>query len=161
MKFIKLFSALLLSIVLSSALVPKKAEAGLILGMTGAGLEFESAGAIVGLTGVAMIATAIVTVCLTFPGDTPGFVPVLLVLDAEGSLAQNRLAASLAEKYPFINNQKVLENLASNINEKFKAENKNGIKEIYISLDPSETINLLNPADLTDNQVSQVVKDLM
>ena len=82
-----------------------------------------------------------------------------IVLDEKGEISQDQLAGNLAMKYPFIDNADVTAELANTIKLKY-AEEKNTQENVLVSLSENETRSILSQADLSDEEVEQVVNDL-
>lgn len=77
-----------------------------------------------------------------------------MVLDAEN--AQNGLAQSLAEKFSFIDDQEVINELSSGLFNRFHQE-----KDLYLAtLDEASVRRILLSTDLSEEQVMTVVKEL-
>lgn len=81
------------------------------------------------------------------------------VLDINGDLSKDALAAELAEKYNFIDNQAVIENLASKIKSEYELV-KVVHKDAYIALNESETRLILEASNLSESEIEHVVNDL-
>jgi hypothetical protein len=75
---------------------------------------------------------------------------LLIILDADGNLAQDKLEAALAQKFPQIQDRDVLANLASAIRAKAAVTpaDKDGRKTI--SLDRDQVLSILAPTGLAD-----------
>lgn len=151
-------SAILLSSVLTTSLMPKQADAGVILFTTGAGFTMIDAysshriqlarvgtplmivGAITGAIGV-----------LTMAAGGASFV----ILSEDGSLAQSDLEAALTEKYPFIQENKVIADLATLVKSKAENTKENNGKKM-ISLTEAEVKSVFESTDLLETHVSEV-----
>ena len=85
----------------------------------------------------------------------------LMILGADGSLPQDRMAGAFAVKYPFIDDPEVIRGLATTVTRKFKDQKKIGDTQVHVSLAPDETQAILAPANMSKEQEHQVVIDLM
>lgn len=139
----------------------KKAEAGVIVYFGTASLfNGSTAGHIVGAT----LGTATVIGGFVFGYPIYYLLPPLgmwvmggsLVLDANGNMAPELLAAELSEKYGFIDNQAVINDLVSTIKHRYETIGGNA----YIVLSEIETRQILAPAALSESEIQEVVSDL-
>lgn len=83
----------------------------------------------------------------------------LMVLDSEGNLPQKQIEKLLSTRFPFIDNGSVIQNLAQEISIKFKNQNMNE-STMLVSLTPEETLAIISPAYLDNEQMGKVVNDL-
>jgi hypothetical protein len=87
---------------------------------------------------------------------------LLIILDADGKLDRSALEQSLAEKYPFIDNQDVIRALATAIREKADSvTEQNGSKTVQLSR--GEILQILSPtalAELNPSAVEGLIQDL-
>lgn len=139
----------------------KKAEAGVIVYFGMASLfDGKPAGHILGAT----LGTVTVVGGFVFGYPIYHLLPPLgmwvmggsLVLDADGSMNPDLLAAELSQKYNFIDNQAVINDLVSTIKHRYEAIGGNA----YVVLSETETRNILAPAALSESEIQQVVADL-
>lgn len=76
-----------------------------------------------------------------------------IVLDADGSLNQDKLVEYLSKKYPFIDNQEVISDLALFLKQK-------SYQTDYVSLSEDETRHALSSLDLSEEEILSVTSDL-
>jgi hypothetical protein len=87
---------------------------------------------------------------------------LMIILDADGSLSQDALAQALGEKYSFIDNDDVLQNLASAIRAKAATTPEVDGKKT-VRLNRGEVLSLVAPiglGELNPAQVEQMIQDL-
>lgn len=162
----KIFATLMLMCLL---LVPvKKSEAGIIVIASGTATGGVLAvGYIIGGLG---LAGAVGSTSLMVQGGMDGVglgillgLPsaLLLTLDADGALPKEKLISDLSKKYPFIENQDVVAEIASLIREKAGNDFIEGTQKL-VSLSNEEVLSLLSPIDLTGKEleVETLLKDL-
>lgn len=142
----------------------KKAEAGVVIGMTGFALGSEYGessaspyfasmpGAVIAGLGVWMI-RATHGVWGTIGGT------LLIALDADSSLNQQKLEQVLVKTYPFINNFETIKSLAMTVKTKMPLKMEKD-KEYLVRLTEEETLIALESADLSDEEIAFVVNDL-
>lgn len=83
----------------------------------------------------------------------------LLVLDSELDQAKDMVKASLAHRYPYIDDIGVVENLSKAIWEKYPNEkNQNG--DANIKINEHELLVIIEPLDLNSNQINDLVESL-
>ena len=144
---------------------PQKAEAGILLvAATGGGAAWVITGTAVAVTGTYL------AVFTAVDPDEAWFVPqfaiptgiAALVLDADGALPADAIAQSLASKYSFIDNRETISELALAIHSKVPTDFrlKSG-EEYLVSLPAAETREILQHANLTDEQTQEVVNGLI
>lgn len=140
----------------------KKAEAGVIVGFTGAvvcAVDSSSSG---GCTGVALglgagIAVPGVWLMIHTSNIWVGVGGgILLVLDQENPTV-GHLEEAFTTTYPFIDNEQVIKNLAAKVSSKIPTDLSD---KINISLTENETREALEGVDLTEEQVEFVVNNL-
>lgn len=142
----------------------QKAEAGVAIYAVSAAMPAKKPGDILA-SGSGMILGATTTVLGTVAGGIVSiFSPSVglkiiyasIILDVDGSLKQEDLEVILHEKYHFVDNQKVLSNLSGAIKAKYDL-----IKgDAYITLSEFETRSILEPSDLSESEILQMVNDL-
>lgn len=76
-----------------------------------------------------------------------------VILDAENE--SNGLSEILAKKYTFINNQQVINELASAVKNQYELDKSQSI----IRLSEAETMQILEPAELSEGELALVVAD--
>lgn len=106
---------------------------GMLFGVMIAGGGYGAGSAWVTVTGAAMVA-----------------------LDEKPSLSQSTLEIILSDKYPFIDNEQVIKNLAKNVLIKAQPVQENILLAKFTE---SEISELLSPANLTDEDLAIVVSD--
>lgn len=159
----KLLSSLLLASFLFTAMPAKKAEAAWGIGMAAGvvGLVNQNIGndnstiaLASGITfGAAWIAGMTGFIIAAATGSSVG---TWVILD-ENTDRLGAFAESITIKYPFIENPAVIAEFSNAINEKFIAANA---KEAKVSLSEAELSKILAPADLTEEEMAEVVSDL-
>lgn len=155
-------------LVLSSLLLTpvKKSEAGVVVGLiTAAKSDSGTLGIAFGL-GTASVIAIVAGPFLILPrANFPVAASIgnwmllsAFVLDADGS---DQIAVLLSEKYPFLNNQEVSNDLAAKI-KKGLAEKQNEPLPVLISLSEAEVESSLEPIkeELTKEQIKKIVDDL-
>lgn len=166
MSFKKLLAVPLIVATLGLAVPAKKAEAGVVMTFSIAGLfnrDHKDIGYAIGATIGSATTIGGLIYAIPMYQLVPGLGLILMgsaiVLDANGNLPKEAITAYLAEKYNFIDNQAVIENLASEIKTKYESV-KQINPEAYIALTESETRSILEAANLSDGEIEQVVADL-
>lgn len=155
----RIVSCLLIATTLTTAM-PKKAEAGFVIG--GSGVTMVIAGdkpALYG-TGAGMAAVGMLTfitgTAMIIMG-TP-LLPVgvaLFVLSEDGSLPQSDLEKIIAMKYPFIQEADVIQDLAILIKEKAEAQEYVNDQK-FVTVSEEEVHALLAHTDLPETSPEQV-----
>src|SRR5689334_19208634 len=145
-KLKKFLSGLILSTVLMSALPSQKAEAGLIIAIDGGfNLATDNYSTNTNISmivlGAGLIAGAIVFRAYKWSS-------YLFCLEQN----QEQLNQLLWEKYPFIDNQEVLNNFSTKILSK-AAEGKMTNQGLFVNFEENEISEMLSPLDLTAEQL--------
>ena len=152
-----LVSALVLSLGLS-CLQPQNANAAIIVDLAGDGDP-----SIAGVLSVPLLLTSVGIVGTVDRAWIVGEVILsgLLLLDADGSISQDKLAKVFADRYPFIDNYETFSQLARTL----KAKIPEGTilekgKKYMLSLSENETREILRSEVLTEEQILKIVTDL-
>lgn len=159
--------ALMMGTMMCLSITFKKAEAGVVYTTTSCiALEWNNAGGppvsciVFGLIpGAALTALGLVA-----SGVTIFFNPRLagkmalgsIVLDSQNSSGQERV---LSEKFPFIDNQNVIKELAASLRSEYDKYNTNE-KKLYVTLPAEKVKGILEQADLSSGEINQVVLEL-
>lgn len=150
----KLFLSLSLVTILFGSGISNKANAALLISQGGtiSGGEplFPYALAGFGLT----IAGGIITIAAD-ANPAFYFVPFLVMMDAQGDLSQDDLITNINEKYPEINNEQVVKELAMMIRHKYQI-----CKNPVIHLSEQEIRNILSPLELDEEVILNIINEL-
>lgn len=155
MKFNFLISLLIL---LSFSFVPKKAEAGVLIYAIGTIDKEEDS---VECLGVITASIGGFLGLINLDGGGIGWkIPIILItLQSDGTIEKGYLENEFVERYSFIDNADVIDNMSSVVKKKFiETKNNNGSSLVRLSED--EVREILSPIDLTEKQILTVVKDL-
>lgn len=85
---------------------------------------------------------------------------MILTLNVDGSLSKSEIASQLQKRYPFINNQNVITELADKVKMTYDQTQKNPEKEAYVAVDKKVVLEVLSKADLSDEEKSIIVTEL-
>lgn len=136
----------------------KKAHAGVVIGTYGVYctrtvLEALNAG---GLGVATILVSSIAGSLITFSSPSLGTKIILagIVLDKN---SDHQLSHFLNLKFPFINNETIVNELANHIEQKIDI-NSNYLTTIH--LEPNEIKNIFIGSDLSEEQVEQITKEL-
>lgn len=152
-------SSLLVLSTLSVALHMKKAQAGVLLTAGSLVVSMNAKGnmstGIVALTlgapaGVVLSVAGVITAIAN-----PALGVALIILSEDGSLPQNDLEAVLAQKYPFIQDNKVIADLAILVKSKAKTTKEMDGKKM-ISLSENEIRSILESTDLVETHTADI-----
>jgi len=157
----KLISSLMIAVTLFTAMPAKKAEAGMIMWFGDTifdlcnGMYQHDCGRKVVtpilLTGVGVFAVGLFGVAFS------PFFGIAIVLDADGSLPKEKLEASLATRYSFINDNQAISDLADAI--KSKASSQKPVDgKIEVKLSKKEVELILEPTGLLETNPKDVAK---
>ena len=162
----KMISAFILTISIFMA-TTSNSKAGVILLATSGG----AAGPVIG--GIASIAAgtigviagpSLVIASFGFFAEEGTLITLLgvafLVLDIDGNLTEDSLVSLLNQKYPFIDNEEVVRELASVIKSKSELIEANSQGEKYVTLTDLELQNATFAANLSPDQYAILVNDL-
>jgi len=154
----KLISSFMIAVTLFTAMPVKKADAGLAVLAVG-----------VGVYAVCISGESSLNRCENIYGNSwfaaAGFfltglvldIVTLGVLDADGSLPKEKLEASLAARYSFINDNQAISDLADAI--KTKAASQKPVDgKIEVKLSPAEVKSILEPTGLLETNPKDVAK---
>lgn len=107
------------------------------------------------VAGVGIMFASGLIVAITNGGDVIAPWGFFFFLDAEGNLSQSNLETALKVKYSFLDNSEVVTNLSKAMKEKYELT-----REDMVSLNESELIDILAPADLSEKQTQLIINDL-
>ena len=137
-----------------SAVQPKEANAAI-----GLDLLWETDGLVGFGTGIFGVLPIEITALFLHSGTVALVGAGLLVLDADGSLSQDRMVQALSAKYPFVDNHEVIEQLATAIKVNAPSKIENG-KRYVVSVSQEEVNAILEGTDLTEDQMQKIADDL-
>jgi hypothetical protein len=97
-----------------------------------------------------------------FDMDTIAITPFIgVVLDVDANLPSDVIIDSLQHSFPFIDNVEIFENIARSTKDKFKKlEVTQDMTEISVSFAREEVLDLLSVADITSDQLEEVISAL-
>jgi hypothetical protein len=98
------------------------------------------------------------------PTDSPDFGiygSVFIIVSSDHLKQKSAMSAELRAKYPFINDQSVIDELSETLVDRFHATESEDKEFVEVKLAEQTTRNILSRTDLLESQVNQVVNDLM
>lgn len=155
----KLLSTLLIAVTLTVTLPKPEAKAGVIIGGGLCAIERNALCALdlLVITPAIAMGGIIVGTVVAVGMSTPLGYWIMgsgIVLDAEST--QNGLAQGLSERFPFINDQEVVNELSTALAKNFKYEETRAVS----TLDEKTVRNILSATDLSEDEIKMVVSDL-
>lgn len=150
----RFLASFLLAVTLFVSIPVKKADAGIIFIAT----SVEAFSKKEYVQGVAGIAFAVINFSAAqffnfFHADF--FTVLFFALDADPTMSQGDLERIMSDRYPFINNEAVIGNLAKAVKSKLVVG-----KDMIVRLQTSEIKSILSAADLSESEVALVVSEL-
>lgn len=85
---------------------------------------------------------------------------LIMTLGQDGSFHQGDIAKQLDDRYPFINNTEVVNELALVVKKSYDQSPKNEKHEAYVSVKETDVLKVLNKTDLTPSEIELIVTEL-
>lgn len=145
---------------LMTLLLANTAQAAMFVGAIGAGIAGNSElGTVLAYCGGGIALVAIFAGVVT---GNPTIVHIYLymTLGVNGSFSHKEIASQLQDRYPFIENQEVVKELATKVKNAYEASDKNKAKEAYVSVAEKDVLEVLGKTDLTSQQIDLIVREL-
>lgn len=160
-----LLSALMITCLLGTATYSKKSEAGIVLVTAAAGWAIGTKFSPFALFSIApaMVSAPFIGIGilgLTAGGMSPAGAIVLLVLDENGSLPQDKLESLLSEKYQFIADREAISSLASTIKAKAESMEADAEGKKLVTLSEEEVRSILSSTEISEEEMNTVIKTM-
>lgn len=155
----KLSFLLLLLTFITAALSTKHAQAALVVSVIP---DAHNSGFLADAPPILLSAGMITLVAGVFAKQNKSLIAagcILMFLDTDGSLPPDAILNKFTKRYPFINNKTVMDDLVNAVKLKYE-ESKDASGEALIVLDQKEIKTLLEPIELTKEELAKIINDL-